>query len=83
MTHYDIILIKAVRSIVPGISVGKILIQRDEESVEKNAKLFYKKLPKNIRGKKVILCDPMLATGGSAVMGMTHIITHRKYDVIF
>merc|ERR1711990_598111 len=78
-------MLEAVRSIVPGISVGKILIQRDEESREKNAKLFYKKLPKNIRGKKVILCDPMLATGCSAVMAMECLLECgvAEDDVIF
>ena len=48
------------------MSVGKILIQRDESTKEKEAKLFYCKLPPNVTDKVVILCDPMLATGGSA-----------------
>ena len=54
---------------VPGISVGKILIQRDEESEEKLPKMFYEKYPPNISSKSILLCDPMLATGGSAAMG--------------
>lgn len=31
-----------------NFSVGKILIQRDEESLSKEPKVFYSKLPKNI-----------------------------------
>ena len=54
---------------VPGISVGKVLIQRDEQSEEKSPKMFYEKYPPSIATKKVLLCDPMLASGGSAVMG--------------
>jgi len=50
-------------NVVPEASVGKILIQRDEETAE--PKLFYSKLP-NLTGKQIILLDPMLATGGSA-----------------
>lgn len=50
-------------TVVPEASVGKILIQRDEETAE--PKLFYSKLPK-LEGKQIILLDPMLATGGSA-----------------
>eukprot|EP01038_Epipyxis_sp_PR26KG_P005394 gene5394-7477_t len=50
--------------IAPEVSVGKILIQRNEETAQ--PMLFYSKLPKNIQGKNIILLDPMLATGGSA-----------------
>lgn len=47
-----------------GVKVGKILIQRDETTPEKNPVLFYKKLPKDINNCFVILMDPMLATAG-------------------
>mmetsp|Transcript_34970 Transcript_34970/g.45092 ORF Transcript_34970/g.45092 Transcript_34970/m.45092 type:complete len:161 (-) Transcript_34970:704-1186(-) len=57
-------LLEAVRSCSPSISVGKILIQRDESTAEKLPKLFYCKLPKKINeNMNVLLCDPMLATG--------------------
>lgn len=48
----------------------QILIQRDEESPDKHPVLFYKKLPRNIGDMQVLLCDPMLATGGSALMAI-------------
>lgn len=48
---------------VPHASVGKILIQRNEETAE--PMLFYSKLPP-LAGRRVVLVDPMLATGGSA-----------------
>ena len=54
-----------VRVVMPSCSVGKILIQRDEETAL--PKLFYAKLPPDIAKRPVLLCDPMLATGGSAV----------------
>ena len=62
-------MLEAVRSLAPGIKVGKILIQRDEESEEKLPKMFYQKYPPGIEKRQILLCDPMLATGGSAVMG--------------
>ena len=40
------------------------MIQRDESTVEKTPKLFYKKLPKDIPDCFTILVDPMLATAG-------------------
>ena len=48
---------------VPSAQVGKILIQRDEATAE--PVLYYSKLP-SLSGKRVVLLDPMLATGGSA-----------------
>ena len=64
------ILQEAVRYLQPGVSVGKILIQRDESKPDKPAILYYKKLPKNISESFVILVDPMLATGGSAIRAL-------------
>lgn len=54
---------KAVRQVCEDIRVGKILIQRNEETTE--PVLFYSKLPKDISDRHVLLLDPMLATGGS------------------
>ena len=50
-----------------GMKVGKILIQRDESTEEKVARLIYSKLPGDIADLRVLLVDPMLATGGSAL----------------
>ena len=49
--------------VAPAAQVGKILIQRDEET--RQPVLFYSKLPP-LKSKQVLLLDPMLATGGSA-----------------
>jgi len=48
-----------------SVRIGKILIQRDEETAL--PKLFYAKLPEDISDRWTLLLDPMLATGGSAV----------------
>jgi len=64
------ILQEAVRQLEPGVKVGKILIQRNEDCPNKTPKLFYKKLPKDIKDCFVILVDPMLATSGSARMAL-------------
>ena len=69
------ILMEAVRRVSLGISVGKILCQRDESDPEKKATLFYSKLPKDIAKKKVVLLvDPMLATGGSASLAIEQLV---------
>ena len=53
------------RAMMPGLKVGKILIQRDRKS--KLPKLFYSHLPDDIGDRHVFLLEPMLATGGSAL----------------
>lgn len=58
-------LLSAVLECEPGLPVGKILIQRNEDSVRKEPVMYYSKLPRNIKQSSVLLVDPMLATGGS------------------
>lgn len=48
-----------------SVRIGKILIQRDEETAQ--PKLFYAKLPDDIAQRYILLLDPMLATGGSCI----------------
>lgn len=67
-------LLQVTNQILPHASVGKILIQRDETTEEKIPKLFYSKLPPNISSSMVILCDPMLATGGSSLKAVEALI---------
>ena len=44
-----------------SVRIGKILIQRDEETSK--PRLYYDKLPEDIKDRWVLLLDPMLATG--------------------
>ena len=53
------------RSIFPGLRMGKILIQRDKQT--KMPDLLYSHLPPDISERHVLLLEPMLATGGSAL----------------
>jgi uracil phosphoribosyltransferase len=55
---------KPVREVCKKIRLGKILIQRNEETAE--PVVYYSKLPGDIGRRWVFLLDPMLATGGSA-----------------
>jgi uracil phosphoribosyltransferase len=52
-------------NLYPEISIGKVMLQRDEETTEKLPKFYFEKIPKNIEDKKFLILDPMLATGGS------------------
>lgn len=52
---------------IPAGKVGHIGVFRDPETLEPVE--YYGKFPKGIENAEVILLDPMLATGGSAVFG--------------
>jgi uracil phosphoribosyltransferase len=52
---------QGLRDCCRSVRIGKILIQRDEETAK--PKLFYDKLPTDIADRWVLLLDPMLATG--------------------
>lgn len=52
---------QALRECCRSVRIGKILIQRDEETSQ--PRLFYDKLPEDISDRWVLLLDPMLATG--------------------
>lgn len=59
--------------LLPNISVGKILIQRNEKTAEPI--FFYQKMPTDLKdSKRVFLLDPMLATGGSASMAINKLV---------
>ncbi|KAF3935482.1 hypothetical protein ABW19_dt0200011 [Dactylella cylindrospora] len=59
---------QGLRDCCRSVRIGKILIQRDEETSQ--PKLFYHKLPNDIADRWVLLLDPMNATGGSASMAV-------------
>ena len=59
---------QGLRDCCRSVRIGKILIQRDEATAM--PRLFYDKLPEDIKDRWVLLLDPMLATGGSALMAI-------------
>lgn len=59
---------QGLRDCCRSVRIGKILIQRDEETCK--PRLFYEKLPEDIAERWVLLLDPMFATGGSATMAV-------------
>ena len=64
-------MVNGVLNLVPSARVGHIGMYRNEETLEPVP--YYCKLPKNIERRLVIVTDPMLATGGSAVDAISQI----------
>lgn len=57
--------------LIPAAKIGHIGLYRDPETHQPVE--YYNKLPFDIEQRTVILCDPMLATGGSASDAITMI----------
>jgi len=67
--------------IIPDAHVGHIGIQRDEETLQPNG--YYSKIPETLLSSKVVLLDPMLATGGSGSSGLKYIKEKGAKDYLF
>jgi uracil phosphoribosyltransferase len=61
-------MLDAVLELVPHARVGHIGLQRDEMTAV--ASQYYSKLPARLDASYVLMIDPMLATGGSAVAAL-------------
>ena len=51
---------------IPAAKVGHIGMYRDEETLQPHE--YFVKMPADLQEREMIIVDPMLATGGSAVM---------------
>jgi uracil phosphoribosyltransferase len=72
-------MLDAVLELVPGARVGHIGLQRDEMTAV--ASQYYSKLPAQLDASFVLMIDPMLATGGSAVAALD-LLQHAGANVI-
>ncbi|KAI9282920.1 uracil phosphoribosyltransferase-domain-containing protein [Umbelopsis sp. AD052] len=84
---------QGLRDCCRSVRIGKILIQRDEDTHQPKRiefspwfdQLYYAKLPKDIESRYVLLLDPMLATGGSAMQAVQVLLDNnvREDRIIF
>ena len=68
-------------TLVPSAKVGHIGMYRDEETHEPVE--YFCKLPRPIEQRTIVVTDPMLATGGSAVDAITMIKQHGGVKIKF
>jgi uracil phosphoribosyltransferase len=64
-------MVEGMLQILPSARVGHIGLYRDPETL--GAVEYYWKLPKEMQGRDVIVVDPMLATGNSAVAAVERV----------
>ncbi len=56
-------MVQAIQEIVPLTEVAHVGLRRDEATLRSD--VYLDRLPRDLRGRRVLVCDPMLATGGS------------------
>ena len=71
-------MVDGVRKMIPTARIGHIGMYRDEETLEPHE--YYYKLPE-VENPLIVICDPMLATGGSAIAAI-NAIKKRGYTNI-
>ena len=74
-------MVSGILALVPTAKVGHIGMYRDEETHEPHE--YYCKLPSPIEERLIIVTDPMLATGGSAVDAIDQIKKHGGKKIKF
>lgn len=87
--NHDVVIVPILRAgltlvepfleMIPDASVGHIGLYRDEETLKPVD--YYLKLPKNIKKAKVLIIDPMLATGGSASAAISFLKERGAKDI--
>ena len=74
-------MVNGILALVPSAKVGHIGLYRDEETHEPHE--YYCKLPDPIEERTIVVTDPMLATGGSAVAAVNFIKQHGGKKIKF
>lgn len=74
-------LVNSFVEMIPDAKVGHIGIQRDEKTLQPID--YYYKTPRDLNQSKVIILDPMLATGGSASAACSFLKERGANDLLF
>ncbi len=74
-------MVDGIQSLIPNALVGHVGMVRDEETLLPTS--YYQKFPPKINESFVIVVDPMLATGGSAVATIETIKRAGAKEIVF
>lgn len=74
-------MVDGITALVPTAKIGHIGLYRDEVTHEPHE--YYCKLPSPIEERTIVVTDPMLATGGSAVDAIRMIKNHGGKNIKF
>lgn len=74
-------ILEGMLSVVPGARVGHIGLYRDPQTLR--AVEYYFKMPQDMDQRDIIVVDPMLATGNSAIAAIERLKTLRPKSIKF
>ena len=74
-------MVDGILTLIPNAKVGHIGLYRDPDTLEPVE--YYCKLPDDIENRDVIVLDPMLATGGSAIAAVTFLKQYGANNIKF
>ena len=74
-------MVSGLTALVPSAKIGHIGMYRDETTHQPVE--YFCKLPNPIEERQIVVCDPMLATGGSAVDAIDQIKKHGGRKIKF
>ena len=74
-------MVDALMDLIPAAKIGHIGLYRNEETLEPVE--YYCKLPTDIADRQVLVLDPMLATGGSAIAAIDFIKQRGAKNIKF
>ncbi|HXR54929.1 MAG TPA: uracil phosphoribosyltransferase [Acidimicrobiales bacterium] len=73
-------MVPAITSMLSPVEVAHVGLRRDEETLQSN--LYLDALPASLAGRKVVVCDPMLATGGTLVQVCDLIVARGAASIV-
>lgn len=74
-----LVMVEAILTLLPDSPVGHLGMARDHETHQ--PEFYYAKLPSDISNREVILVDPMLATGGSAIAAIDALVAEGCQNI--
>lgn len=72
-------MVNGICTLIPTAKVAHIGLYRDEQTLLPHT--YFEKYPKNIKDATVIIVDPMLATGGSAIAAIDMVKKQGAQDI--
>ena len=72
-------MVNGIANLIPTVKIAHIGLYRDEETLEPHT--YFEKYPKSVKDAVVVIVDPMLATGGSAIAAID--MVRNKAQKIF
>lgn len=73
-------MVQAIQEIVPLTEVAHVGLRRDDATLR--SEVYLNRLPRDLSGRRVMICDPMLATGGSLVQVCDMVVARGASQVL-